>query len=189
MQLTIDCNTRPDGMNPRAMRRAGQIPGTVYGHKGSESTAITLNAKDVETMLRKANLNNTLIELSLSDGSFKGVTLLREVQKHPYKNSIYHISFFAIASQTSVLVNIPLKFIGTPIGVKTGGIVEILMNRLQVNCPPTNVPEVIEVEIAHLPEGKGIYAGDILLPEGVTLAIDTTPLVMTVAIGRKSSKA
>jgi large subunit ribosomal protein L25 len=188
MQLTLNCNSRPDGLNPRAMRRAGQIPGTVYGHQGSESTAISLDAKEVETLLRKANPNNTLIELSINDGGFKGVTILREIQKHPYKNAIYHLSFFAIETQAKVAVNIPLKFVGTPIGVKTGGIVEILINRLQVSCPPTKVPDHIDVEVSHLAEGKGIYAGDITLPEGVILTTDTTPLVYTVAVGRKSSK-
>jgi large subunit ribosomal protein L25 len=189
MQLTLNCNSRPDGINPRALRRSGRIPGTVYGHQGSESTAISLDAKDVEILLRKANTNNTLIELSINDGGFKGVTLLREVQKHPYKNAVYHLSFFAIAAQTKVAVNIPLKFVGTPIGVKTGGLVEILLNRLQVSCPPGSVPDHIDVEVAHLAEGKGIYAGDITLPEGVTLTTDATPLVYTVAVGRKSSKA
>jgi large subunit ribosomal protein L25 len=189
MQLTLNCTPRPEGINPRALRRSGQIPGTVYGHQGSGSTAISLNVKDVELLLRKANPNNTLIELNINDGDFKGITLLREVQKHPYKNSVYHLSFFAIATQAKVAVNIPLKFVGTPIGVKSGGIVEILMNRLQVSCPPANVPDHIDVEVAHLAEGKGIYAGDIVLPEGVTRTTDTAPLVYTVAIGRKSSKS
>lgn len=188
MQLTLNCQSRDYTVNPRAMRRAGVIPGTVYGHQGNESIAIAIDAKEVETLLRKANPNNTLIELNITDGDFKGVTILREVQKHPYKNSVYHLSFFAIANQSKVAVNIPLKFVGTPIGVKTGGIAEVLISRLQVSCPPTNVPEFLNVDVSQLAEGKGIYAGDINLPEGITLTTDPTPLVFTVAVGRKSSK-
>ena len=98
MQLQINATTRPPANN-RALRRGGQIPATVYGHKGSESISIALDAKEATTLLREATINNTMIEVNVTDGDFKGKTLLREVQNHPYKNSIYHLSFFAIEAQ------------------------------------------------------------------------------------------
>jgi len=84
MQLQINATTRPPANN-RALRRDGQIPATVYGHKGAESISITLDAKEATTLLRKATINNTMIEVNVTDGDFKGRTLLREVQNHPYK--------------------------------------------------------------------------------------------------------
>ena len=98
MQLQINATTRPPANN-RALRRNGLIPATVYGHKGAESISITLDAKEATTLLREATINNTMIEVNVTDGDFKGKTLLREVQNHPYKPSIYHLSFFAIESQ------------------------------------------------------------------------------------------
>ncbi|NJM28176.1 MAG: hypothetical protein HC856_07970 [Pseudanabaena sp. RU_4_16] len=82
MQLSIECTTRPTNSNPRALRRSGRVPATVYGHKGAESTAISLDVKDTTTLLRHAKINNTMIELSVTDGDFKGLALLREVQSH-----------------------------------------------------------------------------------------------------------
>jgi len=93
MQLQINATTRPPANN-RALRRGGQIPATVYGHKGAESISIALDAKEATTLLREATINNTMIEVNVTDGDFKGKTLLREVQNHPYKNDIYHLSFF-----------------------------------------------------------------------------------------------
>ncbi|MEE3716889.1 50S ribosomal protein L25/general stress protein Ctc [Tumidithrix elongata RA019] len=181
MQLTIESQTRSPKDTPRALRRSGKIPGTVYGHKGSESTAISLDAKDVFTLLRTAVINNTLVELNIADGDFKGNTLLREVQHHPYKNEVYHLSFFSIAAQTSVEVEIPLHFVGVPVGVKVGGgSVDVTMKAVRVSCPPNSVPETIEVDITNLNVGEGIHISDLVFPEGVVPITDTTPLVVTI---------
>lgn len=185
MQLTINSQARSGKTNNRALRRDGKIPATVYGHKGAESTAISLDAKEVSTLLRHATINNTLIEVNIADGDFKGLTLLREVQYHPYKNDIYHLSFFSIAAQSKVEVEIPLNFIGVPVGVKVGGgNVEVMMNTLRVTCPPSQVPEKFDIDISHLDGGQGIHIGDLTLPEGVAIATDPTPLVVTVIQGR-----
>ncbi len=181
MQLTIDGQTRSADSKPRSLRRQGKIPATIYGHKGNESTAITLDTKESLLLLRKAAINNTLIEVNVTDGDFKGITLLREVQYHPYKNDIYHLSFFSIASQSSVEVEIPLHYVGVPIGVRlNGGSLEVMINKIHVACPPNQVPESLEIDITDLDIGQGIHVGDLPLPEGVTLAADGTPLLVTV---------
>jgi large subunit ribosomal protein L25 len=186
MQLSIECTTRPANTNPRALRRSGRIPATVYGHKGAESTAISLDTKDTTTLLRHAKLNNTMIELNVTDGDFKGLALLREVQSHPYKDNVYHISFFAIGAQSSIEVAIPLHFTGVPVGVKVdGGTVEVLMNQIKVACPPNLVPDSLEVDITDLQVGKGFHVSDISLPEGVSLVGESTPLVVNVIAARK----
>lgn len=188
MPLTIECQTRPEKTNPRAVRREGRIPATIYGHKGAESTAVSLNTKDAIALLRKAVINNTLIDVNVTDGDFNGITILREVQYHPYKDDIYHISFFSIAAQSKIEVSIPVNFVGVPVGVKVGGgILEILMNEIQVSCPPTGIPLSFEVDISELDLGQGVHVSDIVLPEGVVVISDGTPLLVTVAGGRRTS--
>ncbi|AFY75139.1 ribosomal protein L25, Ctc-form [Synechococcus sp. PCC 7502] len=186
MPLTIECQSRSDQTNPRAIRRGGRVPATIYGHKGAESTAVTVNTKDAITLLRQAVVNNTLIDVNVTDGDFSGITILREVQYHPYKNDIYHISFFSIASQSKIEVSIPVTFVGVPVGVKVGGgSVEVLMNEIQVSCPPTAIPVSFEVDISKLDVGQGLHVSDIVLPEGVSVTSDGTPLLITIAGGRK----
>ncbi len=186
MQVTVECQTRPAGSKPRAMRRAGKIPATLYGHKGSESIPLVLDLAAVQTLLRSAVPNNTPIDLKVTDEGFQGIALLREVQFHPYHDHILHLSFFAIGSQASVEVDVPLHFEGTPIGVKAGGSIEILMNQMRVKCPPTQVVERLNIDISHLDVGKGIHVGDIALPEGASAVSDPTPLVVHVLAGRKA---
>ncbi len=181
MQLQINASTRAPNGNNRALRRGGQIPATVYGHKGEESISITLDGKEATTLLREATINNTLIEVNVTDGDFKGKTLLREVQNHPYKKAIYHLSFFAIESQSKIEVDIPLHFIGIPVGVKVGGgSVDTIKNYIRVACAPNSVPESFEIDITELEIGKGVHVSEINYPEGVKPVTDTTALVVTI---------
>ncbi|MFN5726278.1 MAG: 50S ribosomal protein L25/general stress protein Ctc, partial [Pseudanabaena sp.] len=180
MQLQINATTRPPANN-RALRRNGQIPATVYGHKGSESISITLDAKEATTLLREATINNTMIEVNVTDGDFKGKTLLREVQNHPYKPAIYHLSFFAIESQSKIEVDIPLHFVGVPVGVKVGGgSIDTIKNHVRVACAPNNIPESFEIDITNLDIGKGVHVSEIAYPEGVKPVTETTALVITI---------
>ena len=180
MQLQINATTRPPANN-RALRRNGLIPATVYGHKGAESISITLDAKEATTLLREATINNTMIEVNVTDGDFKGKTLLREVQNHPYKPSNYHLSFFAIESQSKIEVDIPLHFVGVPVGVKVGGgSIDTIKNYVRVACAPSNIPESFEIDITNLDIGKGVHVSEIAYPEGVKPVTETTALVITI---------
>jgi large subunit ribosomal protein L25 len=91
----IDCKKRPEGSKPNALRRSGWIPATIYGHNGTESVQVVVNAKAAEFLIRDAILQKSLVEVTVEDMNWKTGTVLQEVQKHPWKGSIYHISFLA----------------------------------------------------------------------------------------------
>ncbi|MBV9389929.1 MAG: 50S ribosomal protein L25/general stress protein Ctc [Chroococcidiopsidaceae cyanobacterium CP_BM_ER_R8_30] len=181
MELTIECQKRPAGSKPRALRRAGLIPANLYGHKGTESIALTLNAKTAERLLKVASVNNTIIPLKITDMRWSGNTLLREVQRHPAKGFIYHLSFFSVAAQETVDVDVPLHVVGEAPGVKQeGGALDVVMTELQVRCAPDNIPEAIEVNISQLHQGDVLYLRDLVLPEGVTALNDPEQAVVSI---------
>jgi large subunit ribosomal protein L25 len=95
MELSIECKKRVEGSKPRTMRRAGLIPANLYGHKGSESELLTVSAKDLEILSKRARIGSTPIEVSIPELSWKGKAVLQEVQKHPWKGFVYHVSFLA----------------------------------------------------------------------------------------------
>jgi large subunit ribosomal protein L25 len=106
---------------------------------------------------------------------------LREVQNHPFKNSIYHLSFFAIESQSKIEVDIPLHFIGVPVGVKVGGgSIDTIKNYVRVACAPNDIPESFEIDITNLDIGKGVHVSELNYPEGVKPVTETTALVITI---------
>lgn len=96
MSTAIECQTRTEGTNPRALRREGIIPANLYGHNGAESILLTVKEKDVTTLLKSAEINKTLVDVSIRDLSWNGKAVIREVQSHPWKRTVYHLSFFAV---------------------------------------------------------------------------------------------
>jgi large subunit ribosomal protein L25 len=96
MQVTVECQKRAEGSKPGALRREGLIPATLYGHKGAESVSLVLKEKEAINLLKKASVNHTLIDLTIPDLSWSGKALIREVQAHPWKKTLYHLSFFYV---------------------------------------------------------------------------------------------
>ncbi|HBL62971.1 MAG TPA: 50S ribosomal protein L25 [Cyanobacteria bacterium UBA8803] len=180
MELTVECQKRPEGSKPKALRRAGIIPATLYGHKGAESVALTVNAKTAETLLKKAAVNNSLIQVNIPDLPWSGKALLREVQTHPWKNSLYHISFFSVAAHDTIEVVVPLNLVGQAAGVKSGGVLERLITELKVECAPDRIPESIDVDISNLQIGENLHIHQLVLPEGITVKEDPEKTVLTI---------
>jgi len=96
--LTIECQKRPENSKPNALRREGLIPATLYGHKGAESIPLTVGAKEAVTLLRHAKENKTVIDVKIPDLAWEGKALIREIQSHPWKRTLYHLSFFHVTN-------------------------------------------------------------------------------------------
>ncbi|MDY7015679.1 MAG: 50S ribosomal protein L25/general stress protein Ctc [Cyanobacteriota bacterium] len=169
MSVSIECQKRPEASKPKALRREGLLPAALYGHKGAESLSLIVKTKEAETLLRNAKINNTLVDVSIPELSWEGQALIREVQAHPWKRTLYHLSFFAIAGHGNLQVQVPIALVGTSPGVKAGGVIEQLLNELTVECPPKRIPEAIEIDISTMDVGASLHAGEIVLPKGVAL--------------------
>lgn len=190
MELTVECQKRAEGSKPRALRRAGLIPANLYGHKGAESISLTVNAKTLETLLKKASVNNTVINVSIPDLSWQGKTLLKEVQVHPAKRWAYHVSFFAIASQESVDVEVPIQVVGEAPGVKMeGGVLDQVLAQLEVRCAPNSIPDAIEVDISNLHLKDILYVNQLVLPEGITALGEPERAVVSILPSTVSAEA
>jgi large subunit ribosomal protein L25 len=171
MQVTVECQKRPEGSKPKALRREGSIPAALYGHNGTESISLIINEKDASTLLRKASINNTLIDLKVSDVPWNGKVLIREVQAHPWRKTLYHLSFFSVASHDRIEVSVPLTLVGNAAGVKQGGLIEQMKTELSVQCSPDRIPESIEINVADMEIGATLLVKDLALPSGV-VALD-----------------
>ncbi|MBD2411504.1 50S ribosomal protein L25/general stress protein Ctc [Nostoc calcicola FACHB-389] len=181
MAITVECQKRPEGSKPKALRRSGEIPANLYGHKGTESISLTINAKTVERLLKRASVNNTLIDLNVTDVPWRGKALLRELQIHPAKGTPYHLSFFAVAGHGDTNVEVRLRFVGEPVGVKQeGGVLDTTVTELQVTCAPENIPEFIDIDVSNLKIGDNLRVSDISFPEGVTPLAESERVLVSV---------
>lgn len=159
----------------RKLRAAGQIPAVIYGH-AREAEALALNAHELKLLLEKHPYQSTVIALTV--GSSTANTLIREIQRHPFKKQVLHVDFQELVAGEKVTVPVPLQFTGTAEGVKNGGgILDQVMHELEITCDPSNIPHHIVVDVTPLTIGHSIHAGELKLPEGVTLETDADATV------------
>lgn len=185
MSITLECKTRAEGGNPRALRREGFIPANLYGHKGAESISLVLSQKEALNLLKNASVNNTLVDLSIPDLNWNGQVLIREVQTHPWKRNLHHISFFSPSADKDVIVVVPLKIVGHSVGMSKGGIMEQMVTEVKVRCLPDKIPQFLEMDISHVDIGKSFSVGDLVLHEGITVLDDPHKNIIGIVAPRK----
>ncbi len=162
----------------RTYRRGGRVPGILYGH-GEESVAVSVDARELSRLLQTISVENTIVDLEIGDGASYKV-LIRELQRHPYRNEMIHVDFFHVAMDEKIYVEIPIALLGTPVGVKNkGGVVDHQLRELEVYCLPGSIPEKVEVDIANLDIGDAIHVSDLDIPD-VEIETDPERSVVTV---------
>ena len=102
----------------RKLRQAGEVPAVIYGHS-RDPQSLTLNTREIDKLLAQIAGTTTVVELSVGGNTVK--TLIREVQRHPVKRNVLHVDFQELVAGEKVNVSIPLRFQGTPAGVREGG--------------------------------------------------------------------
>ena len=148
----------------RQARREGRIPGVLYGH-GEDSVPLSVDANELQRLVHTISIENTIVDLDLGSGEPYKV-LIRELQRHPFRDEFVHIDFFHVAMDEQIHVEVPIVLIGTPTGVKNkGGVLDHQLRELEVFCLPGSIPEKIELEVSHLDIGDSIHVSDIQLPD------------------------
>lgn len=185
MNISVECQKRPETSKPRALRRQGMIPAVLYGHNGTESVSLVMGSDKVTTLLKQASVNNTLVDLNVTDLPWKGKVLIREVQSHPWRKDIYHLSFFSVATHGRLDITVPINLIGEASGVKKGGILEQLVTELQVQCLADKIPESIDVDMSDLEIGTVVHVNELEVFEGVAVMDDPDKIVLTIVPSAK----
>jgi large subunit ribosomal protein L25 len=168
----------------RRLRAKGRVPGIVYGgDKGP--TNIELDHKDLYFNLRNEKFHASILTLDI--GGAKEQVLLRAFNMHPFKAQVQHIDFQRVSKDKKIHMKVPLHFVNAEksAGVKEqGGIVNHVMNELDVTCFPDDLPEFIEVDLANLTVGHSLHARDLSMPKGVEMVLhkNENPVVATVVI-------
>ena len=185
MSISVKCKTRPEDSKPRALRREGLLPVALYGHDGAKSVSLTMPAKEAQVLLRNAAINNTLVDLEVPEMSWSGKALIREVQAHPWKRTLYHLSFFSVSADQKVNIVVPIEITGEAIGVKEGGILEQNLTELNISCASSDIPESIEINVSNFVLGTNLSVGEVVLPDGVTALDDGEQTVFSIVAPAK----
>jgi large subunit ribosomal protein L25 len=150
----------------RAVRRAGRVPGVVYG-EGQTPDLISLDPRDVTREMSKTGFFTRLFELDLGDRSIRA--LARDIQFHPVTDAPEHVDFLRVSDTTRIRVAVPVRFLNSDKapGIKRGGVLNVVAHNVEVFCSITTIPRVIEVDLAGLDINDSVHMSTIQLPEGV----------------------
>ncbi len=152
----------------RKFRSAGRIPAVLYG-TNVEPVAITIGAREWETVTRHLK-RNVIFDMEIHDGPAvdKRPVMVKEIQRDGLGINIMHIDFFQVSMEKTVEVEVPIHLAGKSKGEVLGGVVDVHLRQIRVECLPNQIPEEITVDISELDIGDSIHVSDISLP-GVKL--------------------
>jgi large subunit ribosomal protein L25 len=168
--------------NARKLRQAGEVPAVIYGHS-RDAQALTINSREIEKLLQQIAGTSTVIELTV-DGKVAR-TLIREIQRHPFKRSVLHVDFQELVAGEKVTLRVPLRFHGTPVGVReSGGILEETMHQISLRVDPATIPDHIDVDVSAIQIGHSIHIRDLNLPAGAEVMDDEDAPVAIVSAPR-----
>ena len=170
MGMIINATTRDDQGKgaSRRLRREEKLPAIVYG-AGKEPSAISLNIHEITHLLENDDAFTSVLDLSI-DKKVEPV-IIKDLQRHPAKNTVTHVDLLRINMKQTIVTSIPLNFTGSDDNeaVRLGAILNQFVNTVEVSCLPADMPNGIEVDISNLAIGDHISLTGISMPEGVTL--------------------
>ena len=155
------------------VRKQGRIPAIVYGHK-QDPVAITLDAHDFAEGLHHGH--------RLMDIKVKGktqTTIIKDLQYDYLGRDIVHVDLMRVDVTETVRITVPIELKGTAQGTHEGGIIEEHADRLEIACTVNKMPEMIVVSVKDVGVGDVLHAGDVTLPDGVTLVSPPETILVT----------
>ena len=185
IQLKINAQPRTEaGRNAvKKIKQAGLVPAVIYGAK-DPARNIQIVERELSRLLGHAASESVLVEVNIQDGA--GATtrtaLIQEVQHHPVSGAVLHLDLHVVAMDEVMTAEVPVETTGEAEGVKTGGgVLEVILRNLEIECLPGDLPEAIAVDVSKLNIGDSIHVKDLSLPRGVTVLNDAELSVVSVA--------
>jgi large subunit ribosomal protein L25 len=176
--LAVKTRTEIGTTHVRALRRVGEIPGTLYGH-GAQTMSITLDGRALEDFLHGGR-RRQLLTITI-DGGTTDTALVRDVQRDPISRRVIHADLQRVGRSEAISSAVPIVAIGTPAGVREfGGVLDIIAHEIEVTGHADKIPEHLEVDVTNLGIREHATAGDVKLPPGFTLDTPAETVIVSV---------
>ena len=160
----------------KKLRREGYIPAVLYGHKGTQS--VSVKESDFLNFFEEVG-EHSIISLNI-DGGEKAEVIVKDFQLHPIKKNIMHVDFFEIEKGKLLKTEIPIRVEGTAKGVKKGGILEVFIRDIEIECLPKDIPDFILVNIEDFDVGDSLHIKDIKVEENITILDNSEQVIITI---------
>jgi large subunit ribosomal protein L25 len=176
----------------RATRRAGLVPGVVYGSK-KPAELVSIDPRPLMAEMHKSGFNTRVFTLNIEGGAAETV-MVHDVQFHPVTDQPQAVDFLRVSADTEVVVNVPVVFLNeekSP-GIKKGGVLNVVRHEIEVKGKANALPETIECDLTGLDLNDSLHISAVTLPAGVAPTItdrDFTIATIAAPSGLKSAEA
>lgn len=171
----------------KKLKNDGRIPAVVYG-KNTENSHISLELKEIQKIYEAGKFFSKLMDVKVGKNSLHVIP--RQVQLHPVSDKLEHVDFMKVDDSTTVHVFVPVECINQDksMGIKRGGVLNIVQREIEFVCKPVSIPGKIVIDIAGTQIGDSIHINDIKLPEGVVPVMKNNFTLATI-VGRGGDDA
>ncbi len=167
------------------LRQAGKIPATLYGQRGN--FLLEMSEESTRHILEKMSGMHELVPITVTDPSnhenWTAKVLLREVQRHPYKHKLIHLDLWELPETKPQVVRVPVNVTGESAGVKSGGVLQMVVREIPVICLPADIPSKLVVDVSNLEVGDSIKIQEVELPENVSHSTEENYAIISI-VGR-----
>lgn len=179
-KITVQAQERQEvGKGPnRRLRTQGKIPAVLYG-QGLETVSLSVDLRDVDQILCSETGHNTIFKLEIGKNSTD--VLIRDYQLDPVKGVLLHADFQAVALDKKMTFAVPVQAVGTASGVTAGGVLDIALREIELECFPTDVPDHIPVDVTKLEIGDSVRVESLQLDlTRITVLSDPDLVILSV---------
>ena len=166
IELTVEAR-EPGRATARGLRLNKQVPGVIYG--ATDNIHVSLHVNDVLKYNSRA-FENALLNIKSTNTKLNGkVALIKEVVVNPLSRRPEHIDLFALDLTKVVRVSVEVRVEGKPVGIAEGGLLNIAIRQVEVECLPTGIPDFIMIDVSELGLGDSVHVSDLKLPDGIKM--------------------
>ena len=184
-RLKLEVREREDlgSRRTRRLRSQGLIPGVLYGK--NHARAISVPERELRTAMTGPSGLHAILDVVIVGQKTVHPSILADYQQDPIRGTISHIDLREVRLDQPIHATVIVHLVGDPIGVKSGGMLSLVARELQVEALPADVPEHIDVDVAHMEVGDVLRLADIPALDNVTLLDDPHETVIaTVSVPR-----
>lgn len=180
-QLIINVKPRSiRGKKNRELRKNKWIPAVVYGG-GHKNVSFSLDIRDAEKY-SKREYENKIFTFKSENKDLNDLKVIKkETVYHVVKRLPIHMDFLSLDMNASIRINVEIRFTGKPKGLQEGGIFNISLRTLEIECLPENIPPFIEVDVSSLDINENFHVSDIKVPENIKLITPPSRTLCTVS--------
>ena len=174
-ETTLECERREKTGTrmARRLRRNGRVPGIVYGEKGPP-VPVSVDHKVLWDILHRQG-RNVIVSLRLGEdgGEDAQTTIIKDLQHHPIRGDVLHVDFHRISLTEKIVVEVAVEAVGSAVGVREGGgVLERMLQRVEVECLPGEIPDRIDVDVASMNIGDTRHVSDLALEGDARIITD-----------------